>query len=183
MTNIRFDSDRGFSLTDMMLTVAVIATVAAMAAPVMTDLTADIKIGEAARVVERELHDARFRAVSSNRIVRVRMNCPNLGFIRTVEYLNSAADTSTNRCSQQAYPYPAADDDILTRPNYDGPVRSMPRDAQVGNHIIEFLPDGTARNVVSNVAVDITTPITVTVTRNYKSKAITINAAGKVQLQ
>jgi Tfp pilus assembly protein FimT len=183
MTTIRFDSDRGFSLTDLMMTVAVLATLAAMAAPVMSDMTADIKIGEAARVVERELHDARFRAVSSNRIVRVRMNCPNAGFIRTVEFLNSAADTSTNRCSQTVYPFPAADQDIMTRPNYDGPVRTLPRDAAVGNHIIEFLPDGTARNVVANAPVNITTPITITVTRGYKSKAITINAAGKVQLQ
>lgn len=183
MPLMRFDSDRGFSLTDMMMTVAIIATAATMAVPVMTDLTADIKIGEAARAVERELHDARFRAVSSNRTVRVRMNCPNLGTFRTVEFLNTSADTSTNRCNQQTYPYPAADDDILTRPNYDGPMRVLPQEATVGNYIIEFRPDGTARNVVSNVAMEITTPITITVTRNSKSKAITINAVGKVQLQ
>ena len=48
---------------------------------------------------------------------------------------------------------------------------------------LEFHPDGTARAVVSEVPQAITTPVTVTVTRRGKSKAITINGAGKIQLQ
>ena len=176
-------SERGFSLTEIMLTVAMVATIAAMAVPVMNDLTGDVKLNEAARLVERELQDARLRSVSANRILRVRMNCPNTGYIRTVEYLNSTADTATNRCDPQTYPFPAADDDVLTRPNYDGAVRVMPAVAQVGNHIIEFHPDGTARNVVSNVAEAITTPISIAISSSVKSRIVTVNGAGKVQLQ
>ena len=177
-------SERGLALTDLLITVAVIATVAAMAAPVMQDMTKEIKATEAARLIERELQDARLKSVSSNRILRVRMNCPDVRLIRRVEFLNSTADTATNRCNPQVYPFPAADDDILTRPNYDGPVRAMPdEDALVGNHIIEFHPDGTARNVVSNVAQEITSPISIIVTRLGISRTITINGAGKVLLQ
>lgn len=175
--------DRGFTLTDMMITVAAFVTIAGMAVPVMTEVTADIKLSEAARTVERELQYGRLRAVSSNRIVRVRMNCPAAGSLRTVELLNSSADTSANRCSPAAYPYPAADNDAMTRPNYDGPVRTMPAQASVGTHIIEFHPDGTAMNVVSNVATTITTPISITVTRKSQSRTITVNGAGKVLLQ
>jgi prepilin-type N-terminal cleavage/methylation domain-containing protein len=180
----RFRLDRGFTLPEIMLTVAVLAIIAGIGVPVMTDLTADIKVNEAARTVERELQDARLRAVSSNRILRVRMNCPAAGQLRTVEYLNSTAvDTATNRCDPTVYPYPAADNDVATRPNYDGTVRMLPPPASVGAHIIEFHPDGTAKNVVSNVGATITTPITITVTRKTRTRTITVNGAGKIQYQ
>lgn len=176
--------ESGFTLTEMMLTVAVLATVAAMGVPVMQDLTADLKVNEAARIVERELQDARLRAVSANRILRVRMNCPQAGELRTVEYVaSSTVDTATNRCDAAVYPYPAADRDILTRPNYDGPVRTLPTPAAVGTYIIEFHPDGTAKNVVSNVATTISTPIAITITRNSRTRTVTVNGAGKIQLQ
>jgi prepilin-type N-terminal cleavage/methylation domain-containing protein len=179
----RFRLDRGFTLTDIMITVAIFSTLAAISVPLATDFTADIKLNEAARTVERELQYGRLRAVSANRILRVRMNCPGAGSLRTVEYLNSSADTATNRCSLAAYPYPAADNDVVTRPNYDGPVRTLPTEASVGAHIIEFQPDGTAKAVVSNVAATITTPITITVTRKTRTRTITVNGAGKIQYQ
>ena len=176
-------SERGLALPDLLITLALIATLAAMAVPAMTDMTSDLKATEAARLIEREMQDARLRAVSSNRILRVRMNCPNTGLVRTVEFLSSSADTSANRCNPQTYPYPAADDDVLTRPNYDGPLRAMPLESLVGNHIIEFRPDGSARNVVSNVAEEITTPISIAIERAGKTRTITVNGAGKIQLQ
>lgn len=179
----RFRLDRGFTLTEMLLTLSVFATIAAIGVPVMTDLTADLKVSEAARMVERELQSARLRAVAANRILRVRMNCPAAGQIRTVEYLNTSQDTATNRCDSTAFPYPAADDDILTRPNYDGAVQILPPPATVGAHIIEFHPDGTAKNVVSNVAQTIVSPVSITVMRYSKYRMVTVNGAGKIQLQ
>ena len=62
-----------------------------------------------------------------NRPLRVRINCPATGYIRTVEVLGTAADTAANRCLITAYPFPAADTDMMTRPNYDGPVRMLPQ--------------------------------------------------------
>ena len=179
----RFRLDRGFTLADVMMTLAIFATLAAVSIPLATDLTADIRLNEAARTVERELQYGRLRAVSANRIVRVRMNCPAAGSLRTVEFLNSSADIATNRCAEAGYPYPAADNDVVTRPNYDGPVRTMPPGSSVDTYIIEFYPDGTAKNVVSNVAAAITTPITITVTRKMRSRTITVNGAGKIQYQ
>ena len=175
--------NRGFTLIELMLTVAIAATIMAIAVPVLTDVTASIKLSEATRAVERELQNARLKAVSTNRPLRVRTNCPAAGYMRTVEVIGSSADTASNRCLQSAYPYPAADTDAITRPNFDGPVRPVPNGATVTNAVLEFRPDGTVKTVVSGVPTAIATPITMTVTRQSKSKVVTINGVGKIQLQ
>ncbi len=175
-------SQRGFSLTELMLTVAVASTIMAMAVPVMNDVTATIKLNEAARMVERELQAARLSAVAKNRALRVRINCPATGFVRTVEVLNTAADSAANRCLQNAFPFPA-DDNLMTRPNYDGPVRSIPNGATVGTVTLQFQPDGTVFTVVSNVVTQMAAEQTVTVTRRNRSRSVRVNGAGKIQLQ
>ena len=178
------NAERGFSLVELMLTIAFAATVLTIAVPVMTDVSDSSKLNAAAREIEREFASARLKSVSANRLLRVRLNCPGTGMYRTVEYVASASvDNATNRCSDSAYPFPAADNDIMTRPNYDGPVRQMALGATMSTSVLEFHPDGTAYTVVSNVVTAITTPVTITVTRKGKSKAITVNAAGKIQLQ
>lgn len=174
---------RGFTLTELLLIVALIGTLAAVGLPVMKDVTASIKLNEASRLVERELQDARLKAVSSNRLLRVRMNCPAAGEIRMVEVLGTAVDVAANRCQTSAYPFPAADTDIMTRPNFDGPLRQMPTGATVTSTIVQFGPDGTAMTVVAGVATAITTPATLTITRSGKSRTVTVNNAGKIQLQ
>lgn len=176
-------TDRGFSLTELMLTVAFAATIMAIAVPVMQDVTASIKLNEASRLVERELQDARLKAVSTNRSLRVRTNCPAAGFIRTVEVLGTAADSASNRCLQTAYPFPAPDTDIGTRPNHDGPVRTVPNSATVSSLALEFTPDGRAFVVVSGVRQTIAAPVAITVTRQDRSRTVTINGVGKIQLQ
>ena len=179
---VRPVSEHGFSLTELMLTVAVAATLMAMAVPVLTDVTESSKLNSAGREVERELQSARLKAVSVNRLLRVKFNCPAAGYFRTVEVLGTSADSASNRCLPSAYPFPA-DNNLMTRPNYDGPVRILPQGATIVSSTIEFRPDGTAWDVVSNTPQEISTPVTVTVTRNGKSKSVTVNGAGKVQLQ
>ena len=173
---------RGFSLTELLLVVAVAGTLAAVAVPLSGDLMATMKLNEASRTIERELAEARLRAVSSNRAIRVRTNCPAAGYVRSVEFLSSAADRAANRCLNGAYPYPP-DDDLMTRPNYDGPVRKIPNDASVTTITYQFQPDGTVFNVVNNVITMMTTEQTVTISRRNKSRTVKVNGAGKIQLQ
>jgi prepilin-type N-terminal cleavage/methylation domain-containing protein len=177
-------ADRGFSVTELLLVVAVIATISAMAVPALKDLTESIKLSEATNMVERELQSARLKAVSTNRSLRVWPNCPAAGYIRTVEVLGTTADADENRCSQSAYPYPAPDNDVITRPNFDGPVRLIPNNASVTNAVVEFHPDGRAMKVVSGASVDFATDevVTITVSRGWSSRTVTVNGAGKVLL-
>jgi prepilin-type N-terminal cleavage/methylation domain-containing protein len=177
-------NDGGFSLTELMFTVAIIGTLMAVSVPLVTDVTESAKLNGAGREVERELQSARLKAVTTNRALRVRLNCPGAGYFRTVEVLgNSATDTSLNRCLTSAYPFPAPDTDLMTRPNYDGPVRILPNGAVVTTAVIEFRPDGTAQQVTSSGPQPIATALTITVTRKNKSKSVTVNGVGKIQLQ
>ena len=176
-------NERGFTVPEMLMVVAMIGILAAIALPVMKDMTASIKLSEAARMVEREMQDARLKAVQSNRLIRVRMNCPATGYIRSVEVLGTAADNATNRCMTTAYPFPAADTDIMTRPNFDGPVRTLPNGATVSSLVLEFSPDGTATTVINGVSTTIASPISVRISRSGKSKTVTVNNVGKIQLQ
>ena len=175
-------SEHGFSLNELMMVVAVAGSLTAMSVPVVSNVTDAAKLTEAARLVERELQGARLRAVSTNRTLRVRTNCPAVGYLRTVEVLGSAADTATSRCLLSAYPFPA-DDDVVTRPNYDGPVRNVPNSATVNTAAIEFAPNGSARVVVAGTPEPIAGAETFTITRNGRTRTVTINAAGKIQLQ
>jgi prepilin-type N-terminal cleavage/methylation domain-containing protein len=176
-------SERGFSLIELMMVIAVAATLMAISVPGLMDLSEGMKLGSAAREVERELQGARLKAVSVNRTMRVRLNCPTAGYFRTVEYLGNATDTDPNRCLMTAFPFPASDTDLSTRPNHDGPVRTLTSGATVSDRIVEFRSDGTAYDVVSGVPTTIAVPLTITVTRKEKSKTVTVNGAGKIQLQ
>ena len=173
----------GFTVVELLMVVAMIGTLAAIALPVMQDMTASIKLNQAARLVERELQDARLKAVSSNRLIRVRANCPAAGYVRSVEVLGTATDSAANRCVTTAFPFPAADTDVMTRPNFDGPVRTLPNGATVTSKVIQFGPDGTAMDVVAGTPTTIATTVTLTISREGKSKTVTVNNAGKVQLQ
>ena len=178
--------DRGFSVIELIAVMAVAAIVGAIAIPQMQQMVASMRLGAATREVERELQTARLKAVSTNRRLRVRMNCPAAGYYRTVEFLGTAADNAANRCLPTAgnYPYPPADTDPLTVPNLDGPVRSFYQGVTVPTTTFEFRPDGTAWTVdVAGVAQPIPVGgVQLIVTRLSKTKAIEVNALGKIRI-
>lgn len=176
-------SERGYSLNELLLTVAVAATLMGMAVPILTDVSEGSRFNASVRMVERELQSARLKAVTSNVVLRVRTNCPSAGYVRIVEVLGTAADQAGNRCSTTAYPFPAADNELATRPNHDGPARVLPQGTTVSDMVLQFSPDGTVMQVVANAPQRIDGTVTMTVQRNYKSKSVTINGAGKIQLQ
>lgn len=193
MLKFRADS-RGFTVIDMIATMALIATLAAIATPQMVDGVDNMRLGMTVRDVERELQFARLKSVSVNRPMRVRFNCPVAGQFRVVELIGTprlptAADGAANRCDETIYPYRPTGGDAsrLTRPNNDGVLRRLQQQATfTAAPTLEFWPDGT---VHADAGTGNPWPVltaagaTVTVTRKGKSRSITVNALGKVKLQ
>ena len=183
--------DRGFSLIELLVTTALIVIVSAMAVPLMTNASDAIKLSQATRQVERELQTARLKAVSVNQPMRIRFDCPAAKQYRMVELVGTpsvpaATDSAANRCSLANFPYPAADKDMLTRPNNDGPLRQI--EASVSfqqSTTIEFWPDGSAHSNTGGVNPwpTIASPGTnIILVRNGKTRTVLVNGVGKVQL-
>jgi type II secretory pathway pseudopilin PulG len=190
----------GFSLIELLIVGGFVVVVSAIGFPLLSNLRERMRISQAIREIEREVHQARQKAVTNNRAMRVHFNCPAAGQYRVVELLGSVsapagADTSpTARCNVETYPYPPADRDPATRPNLDGPVRRLdPKLAFGAVRSIEFWPDGSAHVDTG------TTPWALlpvegtawTVTHSSsgyggtytRTATLTVNGIGKIQLQ
>jgi prepilin-type N-terminal cleavage/methylation domain-containing protein len=189
MNKHRRRGDAGFTLTELLMVMAVFIIMAGVAMPQLGRALVLYRLGIAVREVERELQTARVNSVQANRPVRVLFNCPATGQFRRVEVLGEPGlpdgrDNSLARCSDSTFPYPAPDLDPLTRPNLDGPVRYLPVGvAMAGIGGIEFLPNGTARSAsagsftFANIG---TTGVLATVTKEAGSRSVLVNGMGRV---
>jgi type II secretory pathway pseudopilin PulG len=182
---------RGFTLIDTIATLAVFATVAAIAVPLVTNSLEGQRLGIETRNVERELQSARLSAVATNRPIRIRFNCPSAGTYRRVEVIGTvnvphADDAETRAVARCGYPFPAADTNPLTRPNNDGPPLQL--DSKVtftAVQTLEFWPDGTvhvpsATNPWARLGA---TDATITVAKGSSTKSIKVNSLGKIGIQ
>lgn len=181
----------GFSLTDMVMTAAIVATLSAVAVPQTANALDSWRLGMGLRDVERELQFAKLKAVSTNRPMRVRFDCPEAGQLRVVELIGSPAvpdandaDVVTNRCSESLYPYPSGDRNRLRRPNNDGPIRRLASGTTVAaQQTLEFWPDGSvhANLAAGNPWPNVGSPgVMITLFRKGKTKSITVNGLGKI---
>ena len=190
--------ERGFSLVDILMTVAVIGTLAAVAVPQVNSALDSMRLGMALRDVERELQFARLKAVSASRPMRVRFDCPSAGQVRAVELLGTTSVPDVNdadtaavgavRCNETTYPYrpTGSDTSRLTRPNNDGPVRRLyPSTTFTAKKTLEFWPDGSVHadagtgNPWPNIG---SAGVTITLSRKGKTKNIQVNGLGKILL-
>jgi len=176
-------ADAGFSLSDLMMTVAVMATMFAMAVPAAKDAVDGMRLSMASREVERELQTARLKAVSANRPMRVRLNCPAVGQLRVVEVTGVATtDMAGNRCDENVYPFPGPKDSDRTTPEHDGPLRRLHFSIAISGQQLHFSPNGVTQQVVSGVPQPLTADATITITKGATSKTVTVNALGKIRL-
>ena len=185
------DSAAGFSIVDILATVAILATVSAIAVPLATNAFENQRLGIDTRNVERELQTARLSAVTTNRPIRVRFNCPATGQYRRVEVIGTvnspaADDADTKAAVRCGYPYPAADSNPLTRPNNDGPVKQLYSGISfTATQTLEFWPNGTvhvsgATNPWPQLG---TAGATITVAKGSSTKTIQVNSLGKINIQ
>lgn len=184
-------SDAGFTLIDMICVAAVFMLLAGISVPAFQSVTEGYKLGQTVREVERELQTARLKSVTSNRPLRVRFNCPAAGQYRIVELIGTPSvpapeDGAANRCQEGTYPTPAADNNPLTRPNHDGPMRRLPTGITFSAaDTLEFWPDGT---VHQQQGVTLPWPVvgvagtSITLTKGPVTKRIDVNGVGKITL-
>ncbi len=176
---------------DILFVIIIACIVMAMAVPAVQNIGQAVVLGEAQRSITNELNHARMLAVSTNRPVRVRFNCPLPGYFRTVELVgtptvNAPEDSAPDRCAPNKYPYPPDDTDPLTRPNHDGPPRKLDDRVKFGTvQTIEFWPDGTAHYEDADVN-PVWAPIPVagiglTLTKGAVVKTVTVNGLGKIE--
>ena len=184
-------SSTGFTVIDMVIVITLIAIISAMSVPIIKDFGDAVALGQAQRLVQAELQQARMKAVTSNRIMRVRFDCPAAKQFRTVELIGTPTfpalqDTAGNRCSDTVYPYPA-DNNTLTLPNQDGPVRRIdPRVSFGATQTIEFRPTGLAYLVNADGTSNVVLPgngVAITVTKSGSVKTVTVNSLGKIAAQ
>jgi type II secretory pathway pseudopilin PulG len=177
----------------MLVVIMVLGILFAMTVPTMVSTLDSLRLGQAAREVEREIHMAKSRAVSKARAIRIRFNCPMAGQYRITELIGTpsvpvAADTAANRCNELVYPFPAPDNNPVTLPNLDGPVRYLPEDISfVAPQTIEFWPDGTAHYSTGATLPWTLVPVTginiaVIDDDNGKTATISVNGLGKILL-
>jgi Tfp pilus assembly protein FimT len=187
----RVPSSAGFTLIDVICTVAIFTILAGISVPAFQNVTEGYKLGQTVREVERELQTARLKAVTANRPLRLRFNCPATGQYRIVELIGStsvpaAEDSASNRCQESAYPSPAADANPLTRPNHDGPMRRLPTGITFGTvNTLEFWPDGSVHQAQGTTVpwpVVVAAGTSVTVVKGSVTKRIDVNGVGKITL-
>lgn len=183
-------AESGFTLVELLVVAAVFAIAAGVAMPQLGNALDAYRLGIAIREVERELQTARVKAVTANRQVRVLFNCPAAGQFRRVEVLGEPGlpdgrDDSLARCSDATFPYPAADNNPLTRPNLDGPLHRLPWGVTIGGISgVEFRPDGTASSDAFGGTIafaDIPVGgVSAVVTKDTRSRSLTVNGMGRV---
>ncbi len=188
---VKIHGQSGFSLVELLTVCALVGIISVIGMPLLGQISGAIELGEAARQVERELQSARITAVSASQPMRVMFNCPAAGQYRLVELIGTpgvpaAADGVVGRCSASTYPFPAPDNNPITRPNNDGSLRTLSRQVTFTTvTTIEFWPDGTAHtntggmNPWPPIAASGTN---IVLTRGTKTRSILVNGSGKIQL-
>ena len=171
-------------MVDLLLVIALVSTIAGIAVPTATSAADLMRLGSATREVERELQSARLRAVSTNRELAVRLNCPAAGQLRVVEITGVATtDRAANRCDENRFPYPGPRDTDPATPAVDGPVRRLHSSITLSGSDLLFSPDGTTQQISGAQPTRIANPVALTVSKNLESSSILVNRLGKIAIQ
>ena len=175
-TSARPPRQQGFSLIDIMFVVLLFGVLMAVTVPGATTASRRYNLIAANREVAAQVRAARLTAVTSNRTIRVRFNCPVAGQYRVVEVVNNAAiDNAADRCSSTTYPYP--DPNPAALPDLDGPVMVLRGGITFGGvQDLDIAPTGRVTPLTGAV------PATIGVTNSYETQNLTVSATGRVQV-
>lgn len=158
---------------EILLVVALIGILAGIAVPQMLGALDRYRTNSAGREVVAQIRAARLTAVTTNRTMLVRFNCPGARQYRVVEFTgNAVIDNAADRC---AAPYP--DNDPANAPNLDGPPAYLPDNMTFGAiQDLRISTTGTITPLTGGM------PAVIQFTNGVFSGQITVSAAGRVQM-
>ena len=157
-----------------MLVVGLVATLLGIAMPQIFEALRRYRTFSAAREVAGQIRSARLAAVTTNRVMVVRFNCPAAGQYRFLEVTgNPAIDNAANRC---AFPFPDPDPNVL--PNNDGAPRMLPDTIVFG--ATQDLRIGTTGLITPVLG---GTPAQIQVVNGGLIGLVTASTAGRVRVQ
>jgi prepilin-type N-terminal cleavage/methylation domain-containing protein len=94
-------SDRGFTLIEVMVVVALIGILAAIGLPVLTESTNRNAVWTASEQIGSQIRQARLKAITRNQPFRVTFDCPVAGQYRVLAFQDDPLiDDAVDRCSQ-----------------------------------------------------------------------------------
>ena len=168
---------QGFTLIDIMFVVLLMGVLMAVTLPGATTASRRYNLIAATREVAAQVRVARLKAVTSNRTMRVRFNCPAPGLYRVVEVVNNAAiDNAADRCSSTTYPYP--DPNPAALPDLDEPVMVLRGGITFGGvQDLDIAPTGRVTALTGAL------PATIGVTDSYgETQNVIVSATGRIQV-
>lgn len=174
-------TEAGFSLIEVLVVGGLVAVLSAATAPSIMAAMRQYALNQATESVAAAIRSARYAAVSKNRTMRLRFNCPASGQMRMVEVVgNAAIDGAADRCSPTAYPYTDPNPAVL--PNNDGPVVLLPSGGQFG--VFENLEIDTLGRVTPQMGcpacVNSAVPAVIEIGNGYATRTITVSTSGQV---
>jgi Tfp pilus assembly protein FimT len=159
------------------------AVIAAIAVPTVGSMMRRYALNNVAQQIGATIRSARYAAVSKNKWVRVRFDCPGTDQYRMVEYVASAGiDNDANRCELAAYPYP--DSDPATVPDVDGPVITLPSTIELGTTTdIQIDPQGRLVPLTGcPTCVVGSGSASITIGNGDQNQTVSVNQAGRVDV-
>ena len=170
-------NSHGFTVVEVLLVATIAAVLAAVSMPMALSAMERYRLNGAARELSNEIAAMRLQAVTKNRTMRLRLNCPAAGMYRAVEWTGVAAvDTAANRCLITAYPFP--DTDPANAPNTDAAPRFLPQGITFGaTQEIQISTLGRVAAVTGAL------PALIEVSDGTTIRRLRITAQGQVQIQ
>jgi prepilin-type N-terminal cleavage/methylation domain-containing protein len=161
-------SERGFTLMEMIVVVALIATLGAVALPVLSESTNRNAVWTASEQIGGQIRQARLKAITRNQNFRVAFDCPSTGQYRVLAFQNDPAiDDDPDRCNQSY--------------EFDSGVFTMPRNVSFGD-VPTLQVNG--RGVYSVLDIGASLPLTITVQyADTHSRSLTVSLTGQISFE
>lgn len=161
-------SERGFTLMEMIVVVALIATLGAVALPVLTESTNRNSVWTASEQIGSQIRQARLKAITRNQNFRVAFDCPGAGQYRVLAVQdNPVIDDDPDRCNQSY--------------EFDSGVLSMPTNVSFGD-VPTLQVNG--RGVYSVLDFGGVLPLTITVQyADTHSRSLTVSLTGQISFE